>query len=329
MNKFKPWKLLPIWLAISAVVIVAGIILMALLGFNTAAEMPENTQLEVKYNISVIIDEAAQDRLEGYCEDVFGTNGLTVCDMQEATGTAGTADTGAFNFYFTSDISAEKQAKVISELESKIAADDTLSGDYVEIHLTWHTEELVSKADYVWRGAIAVGIVVALVYLGIRFGVGSALTGLVLSVHDALFTVALLAIVRIPVYAAAPVFYAAAAAFLSLALWLVHCMKLRSLKKESETPLDAETSVATSYKSAWKWIAAIAGTVAFVVIVIGSIASTSVRAMVLPLLIAVAAAAYSSLLVGPALHVHVKRAFDKLSRGNKFKYVGKEKKADK
>ena len=329
MNKLKPWKRLPIWLAVSAVVIIAGIVLMALLGFNTAADRPENVQFEVEYNISVINNEDMQTSLNKICEDVFKSNGLSVADMQKTVGTNEGQDRNAFHYCFTSDVSLEKQAKVEQEIDSKIAADSALSGEYVQIYTGWHTESVTTTAGYVWRGAIAVGIVVALVYLGIRFGVGCALTGLAVSVHDALFTLAVLAIARIPVYATAPVFYAAAAAFLSLAFWLIHCMKLRTLKKQSQTPVDAETAVETVYADAWKWVAVLAGVVAVIVLLLGLLATAGVRAIALPLLVSVLAAAYSSLLLGPAIHVHVKRAFDKLSRSNKIKYVGKEKKADK
>ena len=329
MNKFTPWKRLPIWLAVSAVVIIAGIILMALLGFNTAAEKPDNTKFEDEYNIIVINDEKMQDSIKTYCEDVFESNDLCAADVQTTQGTGETQDRNAFIYTFTGEVSAEKQAKVKSEVESKIAANEALSADLVDIYTSWHTETVTSTADHVWRGAIAVGVVVALVYLGIRFGLGCALTGLAISLHDALFTLAVLAIARIPVYAAAPVWYAAIAALLSLAFWLIHCIKLRTLKKESQVPLDADTAVEGGYTGAWKWVAVSAGLVAVVVLLTGLIATAGVRTMALPLLIAVVAAAYSNLLLGPAIHLHVRRALDKFSRGNKLKYVGKEKKADK
>ncbi len=327
MNKFKPWKLLSVFLAISAVVIIAGIVLMVLLGFNNSADMPENKMFEVKYDVTVINDETLGDKLQTYCEDVFESNGLSVLDMRKATGADGGAETAAFNFYFDPDVSAELQTKVENDLAAKLGADEKLKDK--DIYTAWHTETVQSEVDYVWRGAVAVGIVVALVYVGIRFGVGSALTGLALSVHDALFTLAVLAIARIPVYASAPVWYAAVAAFLSLALWLIYCIKLRALKKGSQTPVDAETAMETVYGSAWKWAAVCLGLVAAAVLLLGLVATAGVRAMALPLLAAVVAAAYSSLILGPAIHVYVKRAFDKLSRSNKIKYVGKEKKADK
>ena len=47
-------KLLPIWAAISAVLIIAGIVLMALLGFNTALDQPEHKTFDVYYNLSLI-----------------------------------------------------------------------------------------------------------------------------------------------------------------------------------------------------------------------------------------------------------------------------------
>lgn len=328
MNKFKPWKLLPIWLAVSAVVVIAGIILMALLGFNTAAEKPENTQLEVKYNITVVKSEELQDKLEDYCESVLSANGLSACDVEKTTGANTLMDTGALNFYFTSNVSAEKQAKVVSDLSAKIAKDEKLKAQDT-VYLAWHTENVTSAADYVWRGAVAVGIVVALVYVGIRFGLGCALTGLAVSVHGSLFTLSVFALTRIPVYAAAPVWYGAVGALLSLALWLVYCIKFRNLKKESQESVDPETAVETVYRGAWKWVLTLAGVVAVIVLLTGLLATAGVRAMALPLLVAVVAALYSVMLLGPALHVYVRRGTDKLSRSNKPKYVGKEKKADK
>lgn len=327
MNKFKPWKFLPIWLAVSAVLIVAGIILTALLGFNVSAQ--QTTQLEVRYNIVVINDEDMQNTLDSYCMEAFEEFKVSPCNVQEVKGTGETQDRNAFIYTFTQKVPVATQGKIKTEIASKIAANRDLSGDYVDIYTVWHTENVASGASYVWRGAIAVGIVAALIYVGFRFGVGCALTGLAVSLDGALLPVALLAITRIPVYAAAPVWYAAVGAVLSLAFWLIYCIKLRTVRKESETPVDADTAVETAYRGTWLQILVSAGIVAVIVLLAGLIASAGVRAMALPLLLSVVSAVYSVLLLGTAVQLPVRRAFDKLSRSNKTKYVGKEKKADK
>lgn len=327
MNKnFRPWKLLHIWLAVSAVVIIAGVILMALLGFNTASDDPENLQLEVRYNITVIKSEEPQEQLQTLCENVFEENGISACEMNKTQGVNDGQDREAFVFKFSSDVSAETQAKVKEEIDAGVK---TLFQDpLTEVYTVWHHESLQSGAGAVWRGAIAVGLVVALVYVGFRFGVGSALTGLVLSVHDAFFTLSIFAITRIPVYASAPVLYAGIAAVLSVVFWLIHCMKLRDIKKESQGSVGAEEAVEESFRSSWKKILLFAVLVAVALLLCGVIATAGVRAFFLPMLLCVAVALYSSLLLGPALHIPVKRCFDKFSRKGKAKYVGKQKQTE-
>ncbi len=327
MNKnFRPWKLLQIWLAVSAVVIIAGVILMALLGFNTASDDPETLQLEVRYNITIIKSEEPQEQLETLCEDVFGKNNISACEMQKTQGLGDGQDWDAFVFKFSPDVSAETQAKVKEDIDAGVK--ELFKEPLTEVYTVWHHEALQSGAGAVWRGAIAVGLVVALVYVGFRFGVGSALTGLALSVHDALFTLSIFAITRIPVYAAAPVLYAGIAAALFVVFWLIHCMKLRDIKKESQGSVGAEEAVEESFRSSWKKILLFAGIVAVALLLCGVIATAGVRAFFLPMLLCVAVALYSSLLLGPALHIPVKRCFDKFSRKGKAKYVGKQKQTE-
>lgn len=325
MNKpSRPWKILPIWLAVTAVVLIAGIIVMALFGFNTSADRPETSTFEAKYNIVVINNDALREKLDGICEETFAANELSYSVKQTGEGTGEGQDINS-TLYTFEDLTDATRAKVENEVKAKIAADGELSGDYVYVHVAWHEETLRSGYDMLWRGAVAVGIVVALVYVGIRFGLGCALTGLTLAVHDALAVLCLVSICRIPVYASAPVLYALIAALLSIVMWLIFCMKLRAVVKGTEgRSLDAEEAVLEAHKGAWKQIVLCSALVA-VLFAAMSAASLGVMALTLPMLLCVATALYSSLLLGPSLHVYVKRAFDKRSRKNRGRYVGKQK----
>lgn len=327
MNKQgKLFKLLPVWIAISAVVILAGIIVMALFGYNNSSDIPESNVFEVQYNIVVKNSEEMKDTLEEICTDAFKENGLTVLERYETTG-SGNSSNWSVRYTFASGISAEKRTAVESAIDGNVAS-QILTDEYAEVFTVWHTEKVQSFYEASWRGgvAVAVGAIVALIYVGIRFGVGSALTGLTLAVHDGLFTVALLAAARIPVYTAAIAFYAGIAALLSIILWLFTCMKLRDLSKESASKsLDAQEAVAAAAKGSRITVAVVAGAVALCLAVLGGVATAGVRAIALPALVAVAAAAYSSLVLGPALHVHVKGAFDKFKAKRKVRYTGKQK----
>lgn len=328
MNKqVKPIKLLPVWLAVSAVVIIAGVILMALLGFNTAADRAEQSRFEVRYGVTIVADTAKEEKLKAICEEAFTENGISYCDFQKADGMDRDEDTSVLIYTFTGEVSEEVQAAVKSAFDQKRNEDEGLK--YIlRIYGDWHTENLTSDYDGAWRGAIAVGVVVALVYAAFRFGIGCALTGLVLSLHDALFVLSVLAIARIPVYGSSILLYAALAALLSLILWLVQCMKLRDAVKNAQNPLSAEDAVTEGYLGAWKLILISAAVFAGVLLLFGLVATAGVRVIVLPMLLCVAASLYSSLLLGPSLHVHVKRVFDKASRKGKKKYVGKQKQTE-
>lgn len=324
----KLWKLFSVWIAVSAVIVIAGIALMALLGFNTASDFPNNVTFEVEYNVSVKVDEEAQGKLETIIEDAFSKNGVKILDIEKGEGVNTTQDVTTIRYIADGKLPQEKLDAVKKAVDDAVATQILAGNEYAEVFAEWHTEEVQPMHEADWRGAVAifVGVVVALIYVGVRFGVGSALTGLAVTVHDALFTVCLLAVCRIPVYAAAPIWYAAFAAALSLGFWLINCIKIRSLTKGPDAvSLNAEECVDETRRGVWKWIVFTAAAAAIALLLVGLVATAGVRALVLPALICVAAAVYSSLLFGPALHTHVKGAFDKIVRKKKTRYVGKPK----
>lgn len=328
MSKLKNTKLLPILLAISAVVVLAGIILMAVLGFNRSAEYPNNYTVEVGYNVIVKNSDEKLETLEKIVDEAFKDAGLTVKKAEKGIGEDTSLDWSVIRYTFSKGATQEKLNTAKSSIEAKLktafAADE-----HVETQVDVHKNENLSTSyTVIWRSslAIGVGVIVGLIYVGIRFGVGSALTGLTLAAHDALFTVCLFAIFRIPVYSAAPVLYAAIAAIVSVVLWLITCMKLREQKKDPAFKgVTAEESVAAAQKGARKAIVSVAAAFGAVIVLIGAIATAGARALALPAILAIAAAAYSSLLFGPALHVPVKKAFDAFAAKHKPRYTGKKK----
>lgn len=327
----RPVKMLPVWIAISSVLIIAGILLFALLGFNHSAERRNNVTFEAEYDVVVLAEEKL-DELKETIEKAFKDNGLSVLEFKnvESIDSSNGSPTsgGKLVYTFSANASSDalKAAKAVVEDYFKTLPEAAqVYADYHESHGSVFTEAA-------WRGAvaIAVGAVVALVYVGVRFGIGSALTGLTLCVHDVIVTLALLAITRIPLYYFAPMIIGAAAAFVSLLLWIVQCMKMReNFKDPSYAALSAEEAVEQSSKTAQKTIYVISGALGIVLAVIGialAIAGSATGAILFPIvcILPVGVSVYSSLLFGPALHVHVKAAFDKVSVKRK-RYFGRTK----
>lgn len=319
-------KLLPLWTAITGVIVIAGIVLMALLGFNTAAERPQNYSIEVGYGVSVDIDEEKTAALEKACADAFAEQGISPADEKVAYGTNTSQDWTVRTFTFT-DVERTKLAAARTAIENKLASAFT-GNEKTDVQL--HENTMLGFTEVIWRSAVAVavGVIVGLIYLCIRFGVGCALTGLTASAVGGVLPVCILAIARIPVYYTAPVFYAAVGAFVTLILWLVQCMKLRDLKKSDARQPAAEEAVLVTAHEAFPAIVALSVAVAVLLAVVGAVASAGVRALVLPALLSVAAAAFTALLFAPALHVPVKSAFDRLAAKRKPRYLGKKAEKD-
>ena len=254
MNKRS--KLLYVWVAVSAAILIAGIVLFALFGFNTSFDRPASKTVDVSYNVVVELSEENKNLLSEASEAAFAANGVTYEEKLELEGQADPNSSSQSEFYptgndftlryvFDADVSSEALANAVTAINE--AVDAASLGTGASVTVTTHTLSLQTFNESLWRAAVAVltGAVVALIYLGVRFGVGCALTGLAAAVNDMLLTLSFFAITRVPVYAFAPWLYAAIAAAASLGLWLVRCMKLRENAKDPAfSALAADEAVA-------------------------------------------------------------------------------------
>ena len=318
-------KKLPLWIAVSAVILAVGIALFAIFGFNTNTQAGKS--FELTYDAVVTIADGG-DRVEEVCEDTFDGVGIRYEQKFEAAPAIDNnslAETGdvTVRYLFGEDVT---EAELQAAREVILA---TLTGEFegADLYVAIRTQgEAASFAEPVWRGAVAlvVAAVVVLVYIGFRFGWGRTVTGLVLTAHDVLLTLALLAITRIPVAAATPLLFAAAAAVISLLLWMVQCMKMReTFKDPAFRTMDAEEAVNECGKIKQDG-ALVAAALAAVFIVVGAVAAPGVRTLFLPLLLPLAVGAYSSLVLGPTLYLPMKKLDDR-SNAKKGRYVGKKK----
>lgn len=326
-KRLKSLKLWPVYVAVSAVLILAGIILYSLLGFNTAAEKPAYKTFEVEYNVVAEINDKEGD-IQTVCEYAFKNENLTFNGKQVLSDVSTSNNTETGNkrlvYEFPASASDEALASAKATAEKNLEFADLT----IESSVSVHTIKGETFYEAGWRAAvaIAVGAVVALVYIGVRFGVGSALSGLVGTVNSTFFTLGFFAITRIPVFAVGPLLYAAIAAISFVLFWLLYCMKMReNFKDPAFEKFEAGEAVAESLLATDKFVYATAGAIGAVVLLLGAIASASVRLLALPALVAVAAGLYSAALLAPSVHVYCKRAFDKRKKSKTRKYVGKKK----
>lgn len=313
----KTQKRITIFVALSAAVIIAGIILYALLGFNYNATKVK--AVEVSYN-SIATTAEKEEELAEMCEKAFKKEGFI--SVERDTAQLGETGDKIITFTFSVDTSNAQIEQSIKTVESSTGFEMAeLTVGPIQIR------ESVRFNEAIWRGAIALGVaaIVALIYVGVRYGVASALTGLIAVVNDVFMTLGILAIARIPVYAYAPLLYAGLAAVLSVILWIVRCAKMKEhFKDPSYESLTAEEAVFDSCRKSTKLMLCFIIPFALALGVLGAVAVAGTRLFMLTALISVAASAYSSLFLAPAVLVPFKSRFDRLKSKSK-RYVGKQK----
>ena len=318
MTKLKGNKLFTLLLALSTVVIVAGIILYAVLGFNTAPDRLNGYRVNINYNVIIEIDQK-QEELQKVCEDAFSANGVKFEKREELSvvdsATMNTSMDKTLIYTFGAKTSEEALAKAVAAINGAVGTGDLADA---EVYARWHVLEGERFYDSAWRGAIAiaVAIVVALGYVAARYGLSCGVAGLACCVHDALFTAAFFALTRFPVYAFAPVLYSAVAALVSAVLWLIVAGKCKKGFKEGEKR--GEEIVRGAVKDSKKTILFTAGIVAIAVALLG------VGTVALAL-IGVAVPVFSSLFIGPEAAIAVRTAIEKRRDKKKGGYVGKKK----
>lgn len=327
-KKFLPGRLPAIWASISALIIIAGIVLYCILGFNTIASTTRS--LEVFFDATVEIEEKDDD-LDKLCKDAFAAQGIEIEKQYTSKELDWDYVSETGNRSFVYEVSADTSEEALSSVAKAIS--DGLKDDAVlsaGVNVAVHAQTAEPFHTAAWRGAIALAVaaIVVLVYVGFRFGWASAIAGLVACLNDTLVTLSILLITRIPVYAYAPVLFAGLALVVSLVVWLAQCMKMRESFKEPEfAALSVGEAVGTCCLSSWKFIIAFIVPLAAVPVLFGVITSWGVALYMLPALLPLAVSAYTSYLLAPSVLVPLKTRFDRIKSRQK-RYEGKKKKTE-
>lgn len=307
MNKIS--RLLPLWLGIAAVIIIAGSVLMGILGFNNSVTYPETKTLEVDYDIVMTLGETSEEELHKLCEETFAANGLTVLDTKVTSTTTG----GSIEYIFSANADSAKLAAAKATIENALAKEDGVFADS-ETYVTVHATSATSFTTPLWRGAIGlvVGGFVALAYLTVRYGWAKGVAGLIVTCISPLVSVCVLAIFRIPVFGYTPVILALVGLLLTLVFWMMQCAKLKETEKNpAYAALSNEEKIGVAMKACKLPIAVIGGLSAFVCLLLFALTFSGAGVFFLTALIPVAVSVCSAFLLMPAAYAPVKNAMDK------------------
>ncbi len=311
-KRFTSNKLALVWYAISTAVILAGIVIFSILGFNRTMEYRTDYSLEVRYDTFVsFYDKEAE--LQTFCEDALKANGITSWEKSVAKSSAG----GVVEYKLLAATESQLQGAK-SAIEGKISAAIANGSWKMEPQTTvnYHFSVLQDMYGAQWRGgvAIAVAAVVVLGYLAIRCGVSSALAGLIDGAHSFLFTLALIAATRIRVTLYMPILLGGIALLLSLLYHTYVSVLVRAKKKDSEyAGATMQEMVGKSTCEASKIVLPVTGALLAICLLVGLLVQGSVMAFMLPALIPVAVSAYTTLLVMPNVHAFLKEKLGRIA----------------
>ncbi len=335
MIKLNREKLTLLFAVLSAVIIIVGVILYAVLGFNTSLDENQKCTVEVKYDVVVEVNEK-EDELIRQCDTMLSRFGTVKREMHKAIVTSSLSETTDSFLVYTLPAGTDlfELNSLVGALRGSLAEDAAFEGAKIELSVHQLTSERFTEPA--WRGAIAiaVGVIVALAYLAIRYGIDMGVGGLVCVAHDALFTLALLAICRIPVFSFMPVVCAAFAALVSVALWTYYCIRTkRALKAADNATLPRDLVYRKSLKEGTRPLASLALPLGFLVLIafavaVGAAIVTHAAAFLFTILAFVLAAAvpfYSVFLLGVEVCVPIRRDMEKRKANKKVRYIGKKK----
>lgn len=187
-------KKLPLYIVIFALIIAATVVVFALLGFNVANELKDKTSVEVTYDAYITVDDDRRDELEEIAVSAIEeSSGLTVVETVFSSESTG----GSVQFFFGADVSTETLENALTAALNALSSSETLSAGTYQGSV--HVYVAQYFYTYIWRGAIAIAasVIVAFIYVSIRFKLNMGITLAIITVHNVLLVLALSIICRL------------------------------------------------------------------------------------------------------------------------------------
>ncbi len=307
---------------LSAIVVIVGIVMVAVFGgFRVATD---GNRLEVCYD-TVITISGKEEALENTCESVISSRGLKFNGKNNAEilETQSLGDTGdrVIIYTFSKSVELNQLQAAATQISERVTSEYPDADIYVSVKAS----EATPINTAAWRGAIALAVaaVAASVYIGIRYGFASAVSGFIASVVAGLLSAAVFAIIPLPIYSYAPLLYAGIGSVFTLFFWMLLGAKLKVSFKEENGVLSAEEAVNKGCRKGRKYVLFFAIPIAAAMLLFGLLATNATRMFFLPALVPLLVSLFAAMWFAPSVMIPIKGKTDSL----KFnpKYVGKKK----
>ncbi len=303
--------------AVLAAILAAGIILCAVLGFNSSIKDVKTVVVETEYYSY----HENGDTVKDFCNETFAAIGLEVEDVK-----IGNRGIKGYDIVYVFDKDTNEDALRFAK---ETIDDKLLDAGFVDKLITVTTEDIEIKGtqakDYVGRGLIALLIfaVASLVYVWIRYKLFAALYVLGGNLLTMGLTTAMIALTRIPVTPSVAAALAGSVLFSTVAI-LMFFNKLRAAQAEDGVA-DKSTEELISSSIAWKETTVFASLMTVALIVMICVGRAAIAWFSLSAIIGVLVAAVIGLLFVPATFVPAKKCADKIAAAKSTSYKGAKK----
>lgn len=290
---------------VSAVIVIAGIVMLAIFGYNAQATNDDANTLTVKVNQYAYSQHL--DEIEEICENTFGDLRYEYTLKGEMSG-----DESEIVYVFEKDVDLKETSENLTAAFAQATAngsESVLAGS--SIGVTTNSEFVPDRLPFnsLLRTVLAgVGFgVLACLYVAIRQKFTNGLTLLASMSVSAALTCAIVLIVRIPV--SASLVYVLFFNLLFTAIATTFTLnKVNKAQKEKE---DIEAEELISSNVAVCETLGFAAATAVALILFGAIATNLVRTFAAIALISVVVGLFAALFFAPAFYLPVKRFADK------------------
>ncbi len=337
---FKVVQRFPILIAISAVVILAGLLVMIFSGLNIGIDYEGGAKVEIElagdYSENAEFRNGFEDKFTAFIND----NGYEVADkMQVSPLSEGGA---TYEFRLSYELNGKKVGKSEEEQTAFIqslngAADDASDEGFkgvLEAEVQKYLEEKGMGAEYE-EGcvkiavigasssqsllnatflAIALALVAILVYIMIRFTVSSGLAAICGLTHDVLIMIALTAIFQIPVNTT---FIAAVITIIgySINASIVIFDKVRECRKSTAFAYASDEEIANyAIKHSFVKIALSIITTLIMVVALVLFSVSTIQEFILPIIFGLIAGTFSALCLSPSIWVKFRKIGAKMKK---------------
>ena len=286
MKKFDYMKSFKVLLAVALVIIVAGAFVLGFLNFNKDVKYTKHYEIVVQANDIGKAEETVKDT----AEKVFRQEGVNPVYSES------TNDNFEFTlvYLFRNDVSAS----VVESLQKEM--DSAFQQTTVEVKVEKNYAEGYFAFTEMWWALLAAGIllVVAFFYAAIRYKWAAAFAFLITSVFGAALTLALTALVRVPVTPAYLAVLAAAFVFtMAMALYFMN-----TVKEDKKNVANADATAAQLAAGAFRevFLKNLVTLIAFLVFVVAMLilGTMAVKFVALQIVVAIVSAVFASSLRG-------------------------------